>query len=41
MPAVKITERITGPGFPVIIKFWVSPKAYTVLILKGFRADIE
>ena len=32
-PAVKLTRVITGPGTPVILKYWVSSKEYLVLDL--------
>ena len=34
-PAVKLTRVITGPGSPVLLDYWVSPKEYTLLQLSG------
>ena len=33
--AVKLTRVITGPGYPVLLEYWVSPKEYTLLQLSG------
>lgn len=37
-PSVIVTETIHGPGTPVTVVRWVTPKAYTLLVLSGFRA---
>ncbi len=37
-PSVRVTETITGPGTPITVVRWVTAKAYTILVLKGFRA---
>jgi len=36
--SVRVTETITGPGTPITVVRWMTAKAYTILVLKGFRA---
>ena len=39
--AVKLTRVITGPGWPVLLDYWVSPKEYTLLQLSGKLEEPE
>jgi hypothetical protein len=33
--SVKLTRYITGPGFPVVMHYWISPKEHLLLELAG------